>query len=147
MNDLVWCGFRHSEGALLLPRPQSLCPMFRPQPRIPVQSWKTRSIQRKLRRGCRPRPILQDRAWGVRDVSKRVDDRDFVRICLFFPLRTCATSFQHMRGRMRTYRVRAARRNRCHVSDRSSSPRSVIRICEELGQLAPPPSSLTTSQD
>lgn len=78
MNDLVWCDFRHSEGAPLLLRPQSLqglkCPASRPQPCIPVQSWKTLSIQRKLWSGCRPRLILQDRTWGVKDVSKHIDD-------------------------------------------------------------------------
>lgn len=137
-NDLVWCGFRHSDGALLLPRPQSLRPVFRPQPRIPVQSWKTRSIQRKLRRGCGLRPILQDRAWGVRDVSKRVDDRDFVRIRLFFPLPSrvpymCCIFPTHARPHADVPRYRH------HASDRSSSPRSVIRICEELGQLVSNP--------
>lgn len=110
MNDLVWCGFRHSGGALLLLRPQSLCPVFRPQPCIPVRSWKTLSIQRKLWRGCRPRLILQDRAWSAKDVSKRIDDGDFVRVYSFFPsphgLRTCATSFQHMCDHMWTHHMR-----------------------------------------
>lgn len=140
MNDLVWYSFRHSEGALLLLRPQSLqglkCPVSRPQPCIPFQSWKTLSIQRKLWSGCRPHLILQDRAWGVKDVSKRIGDTILSANTCFSPplkgFRTCATSFEHMRDHMRMYRVRAA-----HVSDYSSSPRSVIRIVRSLASLFP----------
>lgn len=74
-------------GFLLLLRPESLqgltCPASRPQPCIPVQSWKTLSIQRKLWSGCRPRLILQDEAWGV---SKRARDTVLSAKTCFSPL-------------------------------------------------------------